>query len=151
MTPKQKEGILQILDSAKDMTVATVREDGYPQATTVSFVHDGLKIYFGCGENSQKAVNIRRSNKISVTVDLPYQKWEEIRSLSLGGRAQFVTDPAKTKHVFDIMVSKFPQITDYVKEDDTESMTVVRIDAEVFSLLDYRKGFGHTEEITVDR
>ncbi len=29
MTPEQKADILEILDSAKDITVATVREDGY--------------------------------------------------------------------------------------------------------------------------
>src|ERR1700731_3853356 len=31
-----------------DMTIATVREDGYPQATAVSYVNDGLAVYFSC-------------------------------------------------------------------------------------------------------
>lgn len=37
------------------MTIATIRDDGYPQATVVGFVHDGLTIYFGSDRNSQKA------------------------------------------------------------------------------------------------
>ena len=54
MDPRLKQEIVSILDDANDMTIATVREDGYPQATTVSYVNDGLKIYFGCAANSQK-------------------------------------------------------------------------------------------------
>jgi nitroimidazol reductase NimA-like FMN-containing flavoprotein (pyridoxamine 5'-phosphate oxidase superfamily) len=55
MDPRLKQEILSILDEANDMTIATVRKDGYPQATTVSYINDGLKIYFGCAANSQKA------------------------------------------------------------------------------------------------
>jgi nitroimidazol reductase NimA-like FMN-containing flavoprotein (pyridoxamine 5'-phosphate oxidase superfamily) len=40
--------IVSILEGANDMTIATTPEDGYPQATTVSYVSDGLAIYFGC-------------------------------------------------------------------------------------------------------
>ena len=50
-----------ILARSMDMTVATVRSDGSPQATVVSFVHDGLLLYFGCGAGSQKAANISRT------------------------------------------------------------------------------------------
>jgi nitroimidazol reductase NimA-like FMN-containing flavoprotein (pyridoxamine 5'-phosphate oxidase superfamily) len=49
MDPVLKQKIIAILGDANDMTIATIREDGYPQATTVSYVNDGLIIYFGCG------------------------------------------------------------------------------------------------------
>ena len=52
MDPELSQEIISILDDANDMTIATVREDGYPQATTVSYVNDGLKIYFGCAAAS---------------------------------------------------------------------------------------------------
>ncbi len=55
LTPAQREQIIAILDAADDLTIATIRHDGYPQATTVSFVNDGLAIYFGTGTESQKA------------------------------------------------------------------------------------------------
>jgi nitroimidazol reductase NimA-like FMN-containing flavoprotein (pyridoxamine 5'-phosphate oxidase superfamily) len=55
MDPGLKQEIISILDHANDITIATVREDGYSQATTVSYVNDGLMIYFGCAANSQKA------------------------------------------------------------------------------------------------
>lgn len=93
MDPALKEEILSILQGASDMTIATVRDDGYPQATTVSYVNDDLAIYFGCAAKSQKAKNIARSNKISLTVNMPYTNWDDIRGLSMGGRAERVTDP----------------------------------------------------------
>ena len=50
--------ILSVLKGANDMTIATIRPDGFPQATTVSYVSDGLTIYFGCAARSQKAQNV---------------------------------------------------------------------------------------------
>jgi general stress protein 26 len=66
-----KQETLSILAGASDMTLATVREDGYPQATTVSYVNDHLAIYFGYAAESQKAVNIARNDRVSLTVNLP--------------------------------------------------------------------------------
>src|SRR5947209_18770970 len=92
MGPGLRQEIISVLDDADDMTIATVREDGYPQATTVSYVNDGLKIYFGCAAESQKAKNLARNGKVSLTANLPYSSWNDIRGLSIGGRAERVTD-----------------------------------------------------------
>ena len=78
-----REEILSVLKGASDMTIATIRPDGYPQATTISYVSDGLTIYFGCAAESQKAQNIAYNNKVSLTVTLPYFSWEGIRGLSM--------------------------------------------------------------------
>jgi nitroimidazol reductase NimA-like FMN-containing flavoprotein (pyridoxamine 5'-phosphate oxidase superfamily) len=43
-----KSKILELLDRHRLMTVATNRPDGWPQATTVGYVNDGLTIYFLC-------------------------------------------------------------------------------------------------------
>ncbi|MBA1147352.1 pyridoxamine 5'-phosphate oxidase family protein [Ectothiorhodospiraceae bacterium WFHF3C12] len=145
MTAPWQAEIHEILDGAQDMTVATLREDGYPQATTVSFVHQGLVIYFGCGRDSQKAHNIHRHPKISATVNLPYSSWNEIRGLSLAGRAHIVTDPEEEKRVLDAMLERFPQIRDFAEAGESEDMCLMRIDPEIISVLDYRKGFGHSE------
>ena len=88
-----RQEIIAILGNTNDMTIATVREDGYPQATTVSYVSDGLTIYFGCAAESQKAKNLAHNNKVSVTVNLPYSSWNDIRGLSIGGTAERVSDP----------------------------------------------------------
>ena len=144
MDPALREEILSVLKAATDMTIATIRPDGYPQATTVSFVSDGLTTYFGCAAESQKAQNIAHNDKVSLTVTLPYFNWEEIRGLSMGGRASPVTDPAEISRVSELMLRKFPQILRYALAGK-KGVYLVRITAEVISVLDYRKGFGHTD------
>jgi nitroimidazol reductase NimA-like FMN-containing flavoprotein (pyridoxamine 5'-phosphate oxidase superfamily) len=142
------EEIISILDDANDLTIATVREDGYPQATTVSYVNDGLKIYFGCAAESQKAKNLARNSKVSLTVNLPYASWNEIRGLSIGGRAERVTDPQEIGKVGQRMLDKFPPIAAYAPAE-LEAIVLFRVTPEIISVLDYRKGFGHTDLVKV--
>jgi nitroimidazol reductase NimA-like FMN-containing flavoprotein (pyridoxamine 5'-phosphate oxidase superfamily) len=53
-----RQKIIELLDQHRLMTVATNRPDGWPQATTVGYVNDGLTLYFLCGPESQKAQNL---------------------------------------------------------------------------------------------
>jgi nitroimidazol reductase NimA-like FMN-containing flavoprotein (pyridoxamine 5'-phosphate oxidase superfamily) len=64
-----KRRILSLLDEHRIMTLATLRPDGWPQATTVGYVNEGLTLYFLCGFDSQKAANIARDNRVSLTID----------------------------------------------------------------------------------
>jgi nitroimidazol reductase NimA-like FMN-containing flavoprotein (pyridoxamine 5'-phosphate oxidase superfamily) len=144
MDPRLKQEILVILDDANDMTIATVREDGYPQATTVSYVNNGLNIYFGCAGNSQKAKNLAHDSKVSLTVNLPYTSWNDIRGLSIGGRAERVTDPQEVAQASQLMFERFPQIARYAPAE-LEDIVLFRVTPEVISVLDYRKGFGHSD------
>ncbi len=144
MSPALAEEIVFILTGANDMTIATVREDGYPQATTVSYVNDGLTIYFGCAAASQKAKNIARNPKVSLTVNLPYTSWDEIRGVSVGAKAAAVVDPREMDRVGQLMFRKFPQIAQYAPPD-TDQLILFRISPEIISVLDYRKGFGHSD------
>jgi nitroimidazol reductase NimA-like FMN-containing flavoprotein (pyridoxamine 5'-phosphate oxidase superfamily) len=148
MDPALTEEIISILDDANDMTIATVRDDGYPQATTVSYVNDGLAIYFGCAAQSQKAKNIARNAKVSLTVSLPYASWKEIRGLSIGGKAEPVIDAEEIDQVVQLMFQKFPQIAPYAPTE-MEGIELFRVTPEIISILDYRKGFGHADLVKV--
>jgi nitroimidazol reductase NimA-like FMN-containing flavoprotein (pyridoxamine 5'-phosphate oxidase superfamily) len=148
MDPALKQEIVSILNEADDLTIATIREDGYPQATTVSHVNDGVTIYFGCGAKSQKARNIGHCAKVSLTVNLPYVSWNEIRGLSVGGKAVAITDPKEMDRVAQLMLRKFPQIACYAPTE-MEQLVLFRITPEIISVLDYRKGFGHTDLVDV--
>lgn len=142
------EKIVAILSGASEMTIATVRPDGYPQATTVSYVHDGVTIYFGTATNSQKARNIALCDKVSLTVNLPYDRWEQISGLSLGGRAARLDDRAAIAKVGDLMLKRFPQGVDFGPEE-ADSLALFSVTPVVVSVLDYRKHIGHTELVEV--
>ena len=148
LTPAQRNQIVSILDAAADLTIATNRPDGYPQATTVSFVNDGDKIYFGTGAKAQKAQNIARDDRISIAITDPYRTWDDIRGVSIGGRARRVTEPEELQRVGELMFKKFPQISRYAEFGAGTELALFRIDPRVISILDYSQGFGHTERAT---
>ena len=86
MDEARRTFVRQVIDAAQDLTLATIRPDGYPQATTVSFAHAGMLLYVGIGRASQKADNVRHNDKVSLTINLPYHDWRQIRRLSVSAR-----------------------------------------------------------------
>lgn len=144
-----RQFVLDIIDNAKDLTLATVRPDGYPQATTVSYVNDGLTIYIGVGKESQKVHNIRHNNKVSLTINTDYQDWNHIKGLSMGALAEIVSDPKETQHVTERMIKRFPEISAAGEPDPWSEVVFLKIAPQVISVLDYQKGFGHTELVAV--
>jgi pyridoxine/pyridoxamine 5'-phosphate oxidase len=61
-----KSKFLEISHRHHVMTLATIRPDGYPQATTVNY--DELTLFFATDAASQKAGNIKRNNKVSIAI-----------------------------------------------------------------------------------
>ncbi|NEX92219.1 pyridoxamine 5'-phosphate oxidase family protein [Caulobacter sp. 17J65-9] len=145
----QRARILAILESANDLALATLREDGWPQATTVSFVNDGLNVYFGTNAVSQKARNIARDPRVSATLTLPYRTWDDIKGLSLAARAERVSDPLEMQDVAALVLKKFADVGKYVRDDPLDQLAVFRLRPAVFSILDYSRGFGWTELVRV--
>ena len=140
--------IVTILDRCPDMTIATVRPDGAPQATVVSFVHDGLQIYFGTGREAQKALNIEREPRVSVTVTAPYADWQHIEGVSLAGIAGEVTSAQEKALVDKLMFDRLPQLMDSIEQFQNETK-LFRVRPTLVSVLDYSKGFGHTDLVAV--
>lgn len=144
-----RETVRAVLDGAHDLTLATVRPDGYPQATTISFAHDGLTIYAGIGRHSQKAENIRHNRKVSLTVNLPYRSWDGIRGVSMAAHAELLDDPRDVETAGRCLLQRFPEAAEWSRTDHAAEIAFIRITPELVSVLDYSKGFGHTELCTV--
>ena len=148
MVASARKQITSLINDMNDMTIATLRDDGFPQATTVSYVSDGITIYFGTSADSQKARNIERDNRVSLTIDRPYDSWPQIESLSMGALASLVTDRDEQAKVIKLLMEKFPQISEHMPENES-LIAFIRIDPIVVSLLDYSKGFGHSDLIMI--
>jgi nitroimidazol reductase NimA-like FMN-containing flavoprotein (pyridoxamine 5'-phosphate oxidase superfamily) len=147
-TTKQK--ILSLLNEHRIMTLATLRPDGWPQATTVGYVNDGLTLYFLCGLESQKATNIAKDDRVSLTIDHDTDQIMEITGLSMAARATAVTDPAEAQRVINMMPLKYPAQRTALPGPmpKPEEVRIFRLTAVVISVLDYSKGFGHTDLVT---
>ena len=95
------------------MTIATLRPDGWPQATTVGYVNEGLTLYFLCGLESQKAANLARDDRVSLTIDHDTSDLMAITGLSMAARAQAVLDPAEARKVLRMLPLKYPEQTSF--------------------------------------
>jgi nitroimidazol reductase NimA-like FMN-containing flavoprotein (pyridoxamine 5'-phosphate oxidase superfamily) len=138
--------ILTLLNQHRIMTVATLRPDGWPQATTVGYVNDGLCLYFLCGLDSQKAKNIARDDRISLTIDHDTADLMAITGLSMAARAQAVGERAEAEKVLRLLPLKYPEARPLpMKMPEPGEVRIFRVEPAVISVLDYRLGFGHTE------
>ena len=151
MDDAMKRKILALLDAHRIMTIATLRPDGWPQATTVGYVNEGLKLWFLCGLQSQKAHNLARDNRVSITVDHDTPDLLSITGLSMAARAHRVTDRAEAEMVIRMLPLKYPDAppsTAQMKMPTPEEVALFRVVPEVVSVLDYTKGFAHTDLVT---
>jgi len=144
----QQEFVLHVLDTAQDLTLATIRPDGYPQATTVSFAHEDMLLYAGIGSRSQKAENIRRNGKVSLTINLPYKDWREIRGLSMSAIAELLDEPEEARLAAACLERRFPAVSEWCGPDLGHDVAFVRIRPQMVSVIDYSQGFGHTELVS---
>jgi general stress protein 26 len=147
MPPELRDKILGILARHDNMTIATLRPDGFPQATTVGYANDGTTIYFGCGPHAQKARNIEHDPRVSAAIDKDHADWNQIEGISLAGTAVRVTDPAELKRIAELFRAKFSQLAAF-GDLDPYGMVLFRIAPIVISVLDYTKGFGHSDLVT---
>jgi nitroimidazol reductase NimA-like FMN-containing flavoprotein (pyridoxamine 5'-phosphate oxidase superfamily) len=100
-----KSKILELLDQHRLMTVATNRLDGWPQATTVGYVNDDLTLYFLCSPQSQKAANLARDSRVSLTIDHDVSNPMAITGLSMAALAQPVTDQSEVAKAMNLLVT----------------------------------------------
>lgn len=141
--------ILDLLAKHRIMTLATLRPDGWPQATTVGFVSDGFSLYFLCSAQSQKSANLQRDNRVSLTIDQDVTNPMDIEGLSMAALAVPVTEKAEQQKTLALMAEKYPEYK-ALPQPDLSQIRIFRIEPTVISVLDYKKGFGHTDTVPMD-
>jgi nitroimidazol reductase NimA-like FMN-containing flavoprotein (pyridoxamine 5'-phosphate oxidase superfamily) len=143
-----KRQIIDLLNDHRIMTIATNRVDGWPQATIVGYVNDGLTIYFVIGRDSQKFANIARDPRVSVAIGNDYPQVLQIEGLSMAGRVAEVRDPQEIEHAAEILYQRYPEYK-AMPRPDPSVIPVMRLTPEIVSILDYSQGFGHTDLVRV--
>ena len=141
--------ILDLLSEHRTMTIATMRSDGWPQATTVGYANDELTLYFLCGLDSQKATNLARDDRVSLTIDHDTSQVMKIKGLSMAAHAARVTGPAEAQKAKNMLLARYTEQQDFpLPIPSIDDVAFFRVKPVVISLLDYTKGFGHTDLIT---
>ena len=141
-----EQKILMLLDQHRIMTIATLRPDGWPQATTAGYANDGLTLYFLCGPDSQKAANLACDDRVSLTIDHDTPQVMQITGLSMAARAEVVVDAGEAEKVLRLLMRKYPPQESLPLPLPTPTdVRIFRVTPAVISVLDYSKGFGHTD------
>lgn len=143
-----KTKILSILRKHRLMTVATSRADGWPQATTVGYVHDGLTIYFLCDTGSQKAINLARDDRVSLTINRDTPNPMAVEGLSMAAHAELVHDHREIQMVFNKISGQYPEYAGLARPE-LDAICIFRLRPVIVSVIDYSKGFGHTDLVHV--
>lgn len=143
-----KRQIIALLDEHRIMSVATNRPDGWPQATIVGYVNDGLIIYAFIARDGQKYANITADPRVSIAIAKDYPLPLQIKGLSMAARALVVEDKGETAHATALLLRRYPEYK-VMPRPDPAAVPMLRITPEVVSILDYSKGFGHTDLVRV--
>ena len=140
---------IEILNDHRQMAISTVRPDGWPQTTIVGYANDGWAVYFLIFRDSQKLTNISRDDRVSIAVGGESSFLGEIKAVYAGAHAAEVTDQAERKRAWMLMMERHPNLADFGAPDDSGT-ALMRARCKYVSVLDYSKGIGHSEELTVD-
>lgn len=115
----------------------------------MGYVNEGLTLYFLCGPSSQKAANLALDDRVSLTIDHDTPDLMAITGLSMAAHAQLVVDAAVAERILRMFPLKYPeQIALPVPMPTAEDVRIFRVTPTVISVLDYSKGFGHTDLVT---
>ena len=144
MNPELEQLILRLMGGHRIMTVATNRPDGWPQATTVGYVNDGMLLYCFIARTGQKYANIARDPRVSVAIAVDFADPVDIEGLSLSGQATFVDQKSDFERVTALFLERFPQYAEWPRPSPSLA-PMLRITPTVISVLDYSKGFGHSD------
>lgn len=144
-----KSQIIELLDQHRIMAMATNRVDGWPQATFVSYANDGLIIYCFVPRDGQKFANLTRDPRLSIAIGSDVRQPLQIRGLSMAAQASVVSDRGEISHAYALRLKRFPEYK-VMPQPDPTAVPLLRITPSVVSILDYSKGFGHTDLVNVN-
>lgn len=143
-----KAKAVDILDQNRVLAIATNRPDGWPQATMVSYANDDILIYFVVSRQGQKFANIAIDDRVSLVVGNDPQEPSAIKALSIAARTSEVRDLRQRAHALKLLLDRHPGLAGLTPPPSDHS-AVMRAMPEIITILDYSKGFGHADVLTV--
>src|SRR6202008_1669726 len=98
---------------------------------------------------SQKAANLAHDDRVSLTIDHDTPQVMEIAGLSMAARAHRVSDRLQARRAMDLLFARYPEQKSFpLPMPSVDDVCIVRVTPSVISVLDYSKGFAHTDLVT---
>jgi nitroimidazol reductase NimA-like FMN-containing flavoprotein (pyridoxamine 5'-phosphate oxidase superfamily) len=143
-----KEKAVQILDQYRLMAIATLRPDGWPQNTMVGYANEDILLYFVISRHGQKFANLQKDNRVSLVIGRDFHDPQSILALSIAARADEVRDARQRERAIDQLLERHPGY-EKLERPHPDHSAVMRANPQIITILDYSKGFGHADLLTV--
>ncbi len=143
-----RQRIKQFLAAHTTLTLATVSDDGFPQAAPLFFAEtDDLALIFISERKVRHSQNIARNNRVAAAIYTDGQAWSSIRGVQLEGTCVALAGRA-AHHARNVYRRKFPFIQqNQILRLMLNRVTVYQITPTWFRLVDNTRGFGHKKEL----
>ncbi|MBJ6724345.1 pyridoxamine 5'-phosphate oxidase family protein [Geomesophilobacter sediminis] len=138
------------VDKTRFAVLAYVREDGTPQLRSMgSFVPDGLKLYFSTRKDAAKVGEIGKQERITFFFEHEGQELNQWQNVHLAGPAARVEEGEEYRRAVQLLSERNPRFKERVEKGELPNIQLFRLDTEEVEFLDYGKGFGHVEKVTL--
>lgn len=136
--------VTALLEQSRTATMATIGRDGQPHLVAMWYGLIDGKIYFETKLKSQKAVNLRRDPRITVSVEAGHT-YDQLRGVCVEGTATIIEDPASEEYwaaainVFERYQGPYTEEMRPFVEAMMNKRVVVRVDPGRVRSWDHRK------------
>lgn len=143
---KTRAGIAAFLATHSTLSLATVGEDGNPQAASLFFAADDeLRLYWLSAGASRHSQNLFRQAAAAITIHNETRSWADIAGVQMHGQTAVVPTGEAWQAAWTLYAAKFPFVAGMQAEVAKSNFYVFT--ANWMRLIDNRLGFGHKEEI----
>ncbi len=139
--------IKQFLADHTTLTLATLAEDGRPQAAPLFYAEmDDLSLVFISEPKVRHSQNVARDGRIAATIYADGQQWQTIQGLQLEGTCAALSgEAAEAARVVYLAKYSFIAESEFLSEM-LRQVTFYKISPTWIRLIDNSQGFGHKEE-----
>ena len=131
MGVRLRKAIAKLLTRERVCRVATIGGDGTPHVVPVCHVLTDGKVYFGTGNASQKARNLKANPRMAVLVDLYSEDWDLLRGVMVQGTAKLIREGPEFRKIRTLLYQKYPQYPDDAALEESDDVIVEMTPARV--------------------
>ena len=128
-----KKAEAQFVQWERVCRVATAAARGWPHNVPVCHVLWNGKIYFGSGKDAQKVLNLKGNPRVTVTVDLYSDAWENLKGVMVQGTARLIERGTRFRRIRALLYRKYPQYPREAALDEKDSVIVEVTPTRLFS------------------
>ncbi|MFN3559143.1 MAG: pyridoxamine 5'-phosphate oxidase family protein [Brevundimonas sp.] len=149
LSSRAATAVVEVLDRERLMTLACNRPDGWPQATTVGYLNEGLNLYFIVARTSQKFANLQADPRASVAIRCESGGPGNGVGISMAGRVAEVAEAETIERINGLVTGRNPQVHVYCPSGS--SVAVLRFTPHIVSAVGVVQGRSDAETFTLGK